>query len=81
LRRTDTPHVVIKLAAGRSETHKQRIADAVARAIVRSADCGADAVSIAIEDVPQADWDAKVFVPEIAGKAAALYKKPGYKAV
>jgi 4-oxalocrotonate tautomerase len=75
------PHVVIKLAAGRSEAQKQRIADAVAQAVVQTADCGADAVSVAIEDVAKADWDAKVFVPEIAGRAATLYKKPGYKAV
>ena len=75
------PHVVIKLAAGRSETQKQRIAHAVTQAIAQTSDCGADAVSVAIEDVAKADWDAKVFVPEIAGKAATLYKKPAYKAV
>jgi 4-oxalocrotonate tautomerase len=75
------PHIVVKLAAGRSQAQKQRIADAVAQAIVQTADCGADAVSVAIEDVAKADWDAKVFVPEIAGKAETLYKKPGYKAV
>jgi 4-oxalocrotonate tautomerase len=71
------PHVVIKLAAGRSEPQMQRIAEAVAQAIVQTADCGADAVSAAIEDVAKADWHAKVFVPEIAGKAATLYRKPG----
>jgi len=64
-----------------SEAQRQRIADAVAQAIAQTADCAEDAVSIAIEDVAKADWDAKVFVPEIAGKAATLYKKPGYKAV
>ena len=71
----------MKLAAGRSEAQKQRIADAVTQAIVQTADCGADAVSVAIEDVAKTDWDAKVFVPEISGKADTLYKKPGYKEV
>ncbi len=75
------PHVVIKLAAGRSEAQKQSIADAITQAVVQTADCGADAVSVAIEDVAKVDWDAKVFIPEIAGRAKTLYKKPGYKAV
>jgi 4-oxalocrotonate tautomerase len=75
------PHIIVKLAAGRSETQKQRIADAVTQAVVETADCGADAVSVAIEDVAKADWDEQVFVPEIAGKADTLYKRPGYKDV
>ncbi len=75
------PHIVVKLAAGRSEAQKRRIADAVTQAIVQTAECGVDAVSVAIEDVAKSDWDAKVFVPEIAGNADKLYKKPGYKAV
>ncbi len=75
------PHVVVKLLSGRSETQKQRIADAVARAVVEAAQCGEAAVSVAVEDVEPGDWDEKVFGPEIAGKTENLYKKPGYKAV
>jgi len=75
------PHVVAKLVAGRSEAQKQRIDDAVTQAVAQTPDRGAAAVSVAIEDVAEADWDAKVFVPDIAGEAATLYKKPGYRAV
>jgi 4-oxalocrotonate tautomerase len=75
------PHVVVKLLSGRSETQKQRIADEVTRAVMRTAMCGEDAVSVAVADVEPSDWDEKVFDPEIAGKAETLYKKPGYKAV
>ena len=75
------PHVVVKLLAGRSKTQKQRIADEVTRAVMETALCGEEAVSVAIEDVEPGDWDEKVFGPEIAGKADKLFKKPGYKAV
>jgi 4-oxalocrotonate tautomerase len=75
------PHVVVKLLSGRSEAQKLRIADAIVKTIVDTASCGEDAVSVAIEDIAPGDWDAKVFVPEIAGRAATLYRKPGYKSV
>jgi 4-oxalocrotonate tautomerase len=75
------PRVVVKLLSGRSETQKQRIADEVTRAVMTTALCGEDAVSVAIEDVEPGDWDEKVFGPEIAGEANKLFKKPGYKAV
>jgi 4-oxalocrotonate tautomerase len=75
------PHIVVKLLSGRSEDQKQRIADEVTRAVVRTALCGEEAVSVAIEDVEPGEWDEKVFGPEIAGKAVTLFKKPGYKSV
>jgi len=75
------PHVVVKLLSGRSDEQKRRIADEIVRAVVKTAACGEDAVSVAIEDVEPGDWDAKVFDPEIAGRVATLYRKPGYKQV
>jgi len=75
------PHIVVKLFSGRSEAQKLRIADEMTRAIVRSAMCVEEAVSVAIEDVAPGDWGAKVFEPEIAGRADTLYKKPGYREV
>jgi 4-oxalocrotonate tautomerase len=73
------PHVVVKLLSGRSETQKQRIADAVARAVLESAQCGEAAISVAVEDVESGDWAEKVFGPEIAGETETIYKRPGYK--
>jgi 4-oxalocrotonate tautomerase len=75
------PHVVVKLLSGRSEIEKQGLADELSRAVTKTALCGEEAVSVAIEDVEPGDWDEKVFRQEIAGKADTLYKKPGYKAV
>ena len=72
------PPVIIKLAAGRADQQKSRIADLVAAAGVAGAECGAEAVSVSIEDVAASDWVSQVYQPEILDKPAQLYHKPGY---
>lgn len=72
------PHVVIKMIEGRGEAQKQRIAELVTRAIMEGAGCKESSVSIAIEDVPAADWTGTVYRPEIEPAIDRLYKKPGY---
>lgn len=72
------PHVVVKLAAGRSDEVKQALAQKVADALTSTIGCGAEAVSVAIEDVPMADWTEAVYIPEIEPKLDHLYIKPGY---
>jgi 4-oxalocrotonate tautomerase len=72
------PHVIVKLAKGRSEQQKLVLADALARAVTSTLQCSADSVSVAIEDVETAEWTQMVYVPDIQGKAGTIYKKPGY---
>jgi 4-oxalocrotonate tautomerase len=72
------PHVIVKLQSGRSEQQKAKIAEDVTRAIMASAGCSEEAVSVAIEDVAPSDWTETVYKPDIMGKADTLYKKPGY---
>ncbi len=72
------PHVIVKLQSGRSEQQKAKIADEVTKAIVATTGNNADAVSVSIEDVEPSDWVEKVYKPDIIGKPATLYKKPGY---
>jgi len=72
------PHVIIKLQSGRSAAQKTRIANEVTRALVVSAECTEDAVSVGIEDVEQKDWGETVYRPDILGKTNTIYKQPGY---
>ena len=72
------PHVIVKLQSGRSEQQKSKIAEEVTKAIMTSASCAPEAVSVSIEDIEANDWVEKVYKPDIIGKTAALYKKPGY---
>lgn len=72
------PHVIVKLAAGRSERQKVRIAEEVTKAILAITGNDEDAVSVSIEDVQPSDWAETVYRPDILGKPGTLYKKPGY---
>jgi 4-oxalocrotonate tautomerase len=72
------PHVIVKLASGRSEQQKEQIAAEVTKAIMATADVGEDAVSVSIEDYPQSEWAERVYRPDIIGRPGTLYKKPRY---
>ncbi|MGA9014752.1 MAG: tautomerase family protein [Acetobacteraceae bacterium] len=72
------PHVIVKLYAGRSEQQKAKLAEEVTKAIMTSANCTEEAVSVSIEDVAPNDWTEKVYKPDIVGKPDIIYKKPGY---
>ncbi len=72
------PHVIVKWASGRSEEQKARLAEDLTKAVMARANCEQAAVSVSIEDVNPVDWTEKVYKPDILGKWAQLYKKPGY---
>lgn len=72
------PHVILKMLPGRSEQQKAKIAEEVTKAIVATANCAETSVSVGIEDVASDVWTEQVYKPDILGKPAALYKKPGY---
>jgi 4-oxalocrotonate tautomerase len=73
------PHVIVKTFAGKTEEQKVRLAEALAndvKAIFGSPD---HAISVAIEDVPQQEWDEKVYKPDILSIWDKLYRKPQKK--
>jgi 4-oxalocrotonate tautomerase len=72
------PHVTVKLQSGRSEQQKAKIAAEVTKAIMATANCAEQSVSVSIEDVEPSDWVDQVYKPDIVGKPEKLYKKPGY---
>jgi 4-oxalocrotonate tautomerase len=72
------PHVIVKLYPGRSEQQKTRLAEQIVKDVVAIANCGEEAVSVAIEEINPEDWAEKVYKPHILGEAERLYRKPGY---
>jgi len=72
------PHVIVKLYPGRSEQQKSRLAEEIVKDVIAIADCGAESVSVAIEEIKAEDWPEKVYKPDILNKLEKLYKKPGY---
>jgi 4-oxalocrotonate tautomerase len=75
---TPMPHVIVKMYSGRSEQLKARLAEAVTKAVTSTLNLDEDSVSVALEDVQPKDWTEQVFKPDIVGRPAMIYKKPGY---
>jgi 4-oxalocrotonate tautomerase len=73
------PHVIVKMHPGRSERQKTQLTEAIVKDVMAIARVGADAVSVAIEEIAPADWAEQVYRPDILNGAGKLYKEPGYK--
>jgi len=73
------PHVIVKLYPGKSEEQKQWLTEEIAKDVAEIIKCPETAVSVAFEEVLQADWPEKVYKPDILEKQETLYLKPGYK--
>ena len=72
------PHVIVKLWPGKSERQKTLLTEAITKDVMEILHYGENSVSVALEEVEPHDWADKVYRPDIQGKAANLYKKPGY---
>jgi 4-oxalocrotonate tautomerase len=73
------PHVVVKLWPGKSEQQKTRLAEAITKDVMEIFNYGDESVSVAMEEIPAADWKDNVYKPDILDHPERLYKKPGYK--
>jgi 4-oxalocrotonate tautomerase len=78
LKESAMPHVVVKMYPGRSEQQKRQLAEAIVKDVVAIAGGSEDSVSVAIEEIPAAEWTEKVYKPDILKNWDKLYKKPGY---
>src|SRR5258708_7243383 len=72
------PHVIVKMHSGRSEQQKAKLAEELAKAVMATLGSREESVSVGIEDVEPPDWTETVYKPDILGKPAPIYKKPGY---
>jgi len=75
---TDMPHIIVKLAAGRTTDQKARLAEALTQSLVAVLGCEEAAVSVGIEDVDPEAWFSQVYGPDIQEKQETIFKKPGY---
>ncbi len=72
------PHVIVKLAPGKTEEQKAQLANEISGSVMRVLGYDADAVSVALEEISRQDWAEKVYRPDILQRPQNLYKKPGY---
>ena len=73
------PHVIVKLWPGKSDQQKQKLANAITKAIGEVLHYGEESVSVGFEEIAAKDGTEKVYKPDILGKKSTLYKQPGYE--
>jgi 4-oxalocrotonate tautomerase len=72
------PHIIVKMAEGRSDAIKRELANRLTATMMEVLALDARAISVAVEDVPAQKWMQQVYVPDIEGAAQRLFKNPGY---
>lgn len=72
------PHITVQMYPGRSDETKKRLADALVRAAAEELERRPEHFSVSIEDVPQDEWDEKVYSPAIDPQNKNVFVRPGY---
>lgn len=73
------PHLNIKHFPVEISPEKEAaLLSSLTKALQEGLGCSEGAVSIALEPVPQSDWQTAVYQPEIEGKSHLLRKLPNY---
>ena len=72
------PHVIVKLATGKSEVQKSRLAEAIVKDVMTALNSKEKNISVAIEEIQPENWTEQVYKPDIQVRWEKLYKKPGY---
>lgn len=73
------PHVDIKcFPRDLNDEQKSALAADIAGVIIRHLNSKESSISVALNEVPEADWKAKVWDKDIGPKLDELIKKPGY---
>lgn len=55
------PHIAVKLWPGRKEEAKENLAKKIVNVVVEELNVDAGAVSVAIEEVKQSDWEEQIY--------------------
>ena len=72
------PHMAVKLWPGRKEEAKENLAKKIVNVVVEELNVDAGAVSVAIEEVKQSDWEEQIYKKEIKDNSN-IYVKPDYE--
>ena len=72
------PHIIVKIAEGRSQSSKKQLSDRLAQTMSDVLGLDLGSVSVAVEDVPMQEWMQRVYGPDIEAAGDRLLKRPGY---
>ncbi|MGW2185070.1 tautomerase family protein [Streptomyces sp. NPDC001667] len=73
------PHINLKhFPAPLTEEQRGELVADLTAAVRKAFGCDEGVISIALEPVAEADWDERVYAPEIVGRKDLLHKTPNY---
>ncbi|MGW1075019.1 tautomerase family protein [Streptomyces sp. NPDC002537] len=73
------PHVNIKhFPKPLTDSQETVLVEELTAAVRKAFGCDAGVISIALEPVEEADWNERVYLPEIEGRKELLRKAPNY---
>lgn len=72
------PHITIQMYPGRDDGIKKRLAEAVAKTASAELGRGIEHFSVSIQDVPQDEWNEKVYKKITDPNNREVFLKPGY---
>ncbi len=72
------PHITIQMFPGRDEETKKRLAQAILKTASQELNREPKHFSVSIEDIPQEEWNDKVYKKITDPQNKTVYIKPGY---
>ena len=72
------PHITVQMYPGRNDEIKERLAKALAKTASEEFGRGLEHFSVSIEDVPQEEWNDKVYNSAIDPENKNVFVRPGY---
>lgn len=72
------PHITIQMYPGRDTETKRKLAAAVAKTAAEELNRGIEHFSVSIQDVPQDEWNEKVYQKVTDPNNNEVFLKPGY---
>lgn len=73
------PHVIVKVWPMHNEEKKKTLALKITEVIKEVVETDSDSTSVSIVEIKKEHWKKEVYLKDIIGQEASLYKKPGYK--
>lgn len=72
------PHITVQMYPGRNDEIKERLAKALAKTASEELNREIEHFSVSIEDVPQNEWDEKVYKFASDPNNKNVFVRPGY---
>ena len=72
------PHITVQMYPGRDDELKKRLSEAPVKTASEDLNRGKEHFSVSVEDVPQDEWNEKVYKNAIDPENKTVFVRPGY---